>query len=114
MGQKKLRNLSGPNKSLNLYGHKKKRNLLGQKKTHAKLGQKNQATSKDNKNHAIFLDIKILQPLGQKKSRLRETKHLLTDVDSSTDTTVGWTKNTQKPEFIKNGKIIKMEKFKNL
>ena len=38
------------------------------------------------------------------KSRLRETKHLSTDGDSSTDTTVGWTKNTQKPNFFKNGK----------
>ena len=33
------------------------------------------------------------------KSRIRETKHLLTNVDSSTDTTVGWTKNTQKPNL---------------
>ena len=33
---------------------------------------------------------------GKKKSRTRETKHLSTDADSSTDTTVGWTKNTQK------------------
>ena len=30
------------------------------------------------------------------KSRIRETKHLLTDADSSTDTTVGWTKNILK------------------
>ena len=36
--------------------------------------------------------------LKTKKSRIRETKHLLTDEDSSTDTTVGWTKNTQKPK----------------
>ena len=39
-----------------------------------------------------------------KKSRIRETKHLSTDADSSTDTTVGWTKNTQKPNFFENGK----------
>ena len=32
------------------------------------------------------------------KSRIRETKHLSTDAVSSTDTTVGWTKNTQKPK----------------
>ena len=38
-----------------------------------------------------------------KKSRVRETKHLSTDADSSTDTTVGWTKNTQKTEFVENG-----------
>ena len=40
-----------------------------------------------------------------KKSHIRETKHLLTDADSSTDTTVGWTKNTRKPKKLKNGKI---------
>ena len=34
------------------------------------------------------------------KSRIRETKHLSTDADSSTDTTVGWTKNTQKHKKI--------------
>ena len=33
------------------------------------------------------------------KSRIRETKHLSTDADSSTDTTVGWTKNSWKPNF---------------
>ena len=33
-----------------------------------------------------------------KKSRIRETKNLSTNVDSSTNTTVGWTKNTQKPK----------------
>ena len=38
------------------------------------------------------------------KSRIRETKHLSTDADSSTDTTLGWTKNTQKPSFFKSGK----------
>ena len=32
-----------------------------------------------------------------KKSRIRETKHLSTDVDSSTDAIGGWTKNTPKP-----------------
>ena len=35
-----------------------------------------------------------------KKSRIQETKHLSTDADSSTDTTVGWTKNTKKPKTI--------------
>ena len=30
---------------------------------------------------------------------MRETKHLSTDADSSTDTTVGWTKNTQAPNL---------------
>ena len=50
-----------------------------------------------------------------KKSQLRETKHLSTDADSSTDTTVGWTKNTPKTEFIENGKTQKrIEICKNL
>ena len=31
-----------------------------------------------------------------KKTRIRETEHLSTNADRSTDTTVGWTKNTQK------------------
>ena len=44
------------------------------------------------------------QLLDRKKSRIRETKHLSTDADSSTNTTVGWTKNSQKPIFLKNGK----------
>ena len=39
-----------------------------------------------------------------KKSRMRETKHLLTYADSSTDAIGGWTKNTQKPDFFENGK----------
>ena len=34
------------------------------------------------------------------KSRIRETLNLSTDEDSSTDATVGWTKNTQKPKKI--------------
>ena len=46
----------------------------------------------DNIYLNIFWDI-------HEKSRIRETKHLSTDADSSTDTTVGWTKNTQKPNF---------------
>ena len=33
-----------------------------------------------------------------KKFRIRDTKHLSTNADSSTDTTVGWTKNTPKPK----------------
>ena len=47
----------------------------------------------------------------QKKSRIRETKHFSTDADSSTDTTVGWTKNTPKPTcFEKQKKIIQNPK----
>ena len=50
-----------------------------------------------------------------KKSRIRETKHLSTDADSSTDTTVGWTKNTQKPIFFeKRKKSSKMQKLKKI
>ena len=71
------------------------------KKNHATPLQKYQATSKQN-----------MQPLHTKKSRnistkqfrIRETKHLSTDADSSTDTIVGWTKITPKPFFLKNGK----------
>ena len=37
-------------------------------------------------------------------SRIQETKHLSADADSSTDTTVGWTKNTQKPNFFEKRK----------
>ena len=40
----------------------------------------------------------------EKKSRIRETKHLSTDADSSTDAIGGWTKNTPKPDFFENGK----------
>ena len=49
------------------------------------------------------------------KSRIQETKHLSTDADTSTDTTVGWTKNTQKPKIITKQKISsKTEKLKNV
>ena len=40
----------------------------------------------------LALDVASSSPL--KKSRIRETKHLSTDANSSTDTTVEWTKNT--------------------
>ena len=46
------------------------------------------------------------------KSRIRETKHLLTNADCSIDTIGGWTKNTKKPDFLKNGK--NHQKCKNL
>ena len=49
------------------------------------------------------------------KSRVRETKHLSTDADSSTNTTVGWTKNTQKPKFFeKQKKLSKTQKLKKV
>ena len=52
---------------------------------------------------------------GQKKSCILETKHLSTDADSSTNTTVGWTKNTQKPIFFeKTEKIIQNLKTQKL
>ena len=54
----------------------------------------------------------------KKRSRIRETKNLSTDADSSTDTTVGWTKNTQKPKKIKktekiiqNAKTQKVQRY---
>ena len=50
-----------------------------------------------------------------KKSRIRETKHLSTDADSSTDTTVGLTKNTRKPKkFEKGKKSSQTQKLKNV
>ena len=44
------------------------------------------------------------------KARIRETKHLSTDANSSTNTRVGWTKNTPKRDFLKNKKIIQNAK----
>ena len=50
-----------------------------------------------------------------KKSHIRDTKHLSTDADSSTNTTVGWTKNTKKPDFAeKRKKSSKTQKLKNV
>ena len=54
----------------------------------------------------IFLTTVTTVTYVKKKSRIRETKHLSTDVDSSTNTTVGWTKNTQKTEFFEKRKKI--------
>ena len=45
-----------------------------------------------------------MQPLHTKKSRIREIKHLSTDADSRTDTTIGWTKNTKKHEITEKQK----------
>ena len=53
--------------------------------------------------------------MHKKKLRIRETKHLLTDADSNTDTIVGWTKNTSKPDFFeKRKKLSKSQKLKNV
>ena len=50
-----------------------------------------------------------------KNSRICETKHLSTDANSSTDTTIGWTKNTQKPNFFeKRKKSSKTQKLQNV
>ena len=58
--------------------------------------------------------IKDKKAVRPKKSRIRETKHLSTDADSSTNTTVGWTKNTQKPNFFeKRKKSSKMQKLQH-
>ena len=54
-------------------------------------------------------------PNQEKKSRIRETKHLSTDADSSTDTTVGWTKNSRKPKFFeKRKKSSQTQKLKKV
>ena len=42
--------------------------------------------------------------MNEQKSRIRETSNLLTDVDSSTYATVGWTKNTQNQKKIESVK----------
>ena len=85
------------------------------KKNHATSQDKNKCIPWGQKNDANSCDKKITQPRKERKSRIRETKHLLTDADSSTDTTVGWTKNTQKPKFFeKRKKLSKMQKLKNV
>ena len=49
------------------------------------------------------------------KSRIQDTKHLSTDADSGTDTTVGWTKNTPKPNFFEKWKkTFETQKLKNV
>ena len=49
-----------------------------------------------------------------KKSRIRETKHLSTDTDSSIDAIGGWTRNTQKSYFFEKWKKSpKTQKLKN-
>ena len=52
----------------------------------------------------------MLKEVHLTKSHIRETKHLSTDADSSTNTRVGWTKNTQKPNFFYAKKIIQNAK----
>ena len=59
----------------------------------------------------------ILKSRGQskKKSRIRETKHLSTDADSSTDAIGGWNKNTQKHDFFdKRKRSPKTQKLRNV
>ena len=59
------------------------------------------------------MSFKCWNILFGKKSRIRETKNLSTDADSSTDTTVGWTKNSRKPNFFeKRKKSSKTQKLK--
>ena len=63
----------------------------------------------------MFSDSVLLSQISLKKSHIWETKHLSTDADSSTDTTVGWTKNTRKPKFCeKRKKSSKTQKLKNV
>ena len=55
----------------------------------------------------VFCDVES----AFEKSCIQETKHLSTNADSSTDTIIGWTKNTQKPNFFeKTEKIIQNAK----
>ena len=64
--------------------------------------------SKLERNSIAYCWIKFkhisLCRIREQKSRIRETKHLSTDADSSTNTTVGWTKNSQKPNFFEKPK----------
>ena len=59
--------------------------------------------SQNIKSHKItkkkITNYDLKKIIYQKKSRIRETKHLSTDADSSTDAIGGWTKNTPKPNF---------------
>ena len=58
---------------------------------------------------------KIKGKLNLKKSCIRETKHLSTDADSSTDAIGGWSENTPKPDFFeKRKKSSKTLKLKNV
>ena len=54
----------------------------------------------------LYVTYNLIRTYEVEKFRIRETKNLSTDADSSTDTTVGWTKNTQKPIFFLTEKII--------
>ena len=59
----------------------------------------------------------VQQIIRIKKSRIRETKHLSTDADSSTNAIGlgGWTTNTQKPDFFqKQKKSPKTQKLRNV
>ena len=64
-------------------------------------------TDIDNQEHVLTCIVKRkqLRELPIKKSRIRETKHLSTDADSSTDAIGGWTKakSAKKTNFILRG-----------
>ena len=66
-----------------------------------------QAASEGSEDIRLERSLRRIREAFNKKSRIRETKNLSTDADSSTDTTVGWTKNTQKPNFFFIGKTQK-------
>ena len=63
-----------------------------------------------------YLGLPVLRKyFMKKKSCIRETKHLSTAADSSTDTTVELTKNTQKPKYFEKWKkAFKQKKLKNV
>ena len=69
-------------------------------------GEKNNQVGNIVKRHLNSSINKFLLVKRKKKSRIRETKHLSTDADSSTNAIGGWTKNTPKPNFF--------EKLKNI
>ena len=78
---------------------------------------KSEQTNKQTHTHMDKSTYRMHRPRGPMlwKSGIRETKNLSTDADSSTDTTVGWTKNTQKSNFFeKRKKSSKTQKLKNI
>ena len=78
------------------------------KRNSIKLAYYNNGFNMVGKKYALMLkrllndkQIKYLKNIKKyvtKKSRIQETSNLLSNADNSTDTTVGWTKNTQKPK----------------
>ena len=70
----------------------------------------------ERKKKMFFWPLNLLSGLTHmygamfEKSRIRETKHLSINADSSTDTIGQWTKKFQNQIFLKNRKIVKNAK----